>query len=302
MGTILIGGGSGFVGSALTRHLQRKGYNVVVVSRKPGPWRITWEELNSSGIPGGCVAVVSMAGQNVLDPTRRWTPGFKQNVWASRVNTTKYLAEAIRMTEIKPKVFVSMSGVGYYPSGDDTEYTEESSGGDFDFLSRLCTEWEAAAQLPDAPSVRTVTVRSGVVLGRSGGMVQQLFLPFFFGLGGPVGSGSQPMPWIHLSDIVGLFEHAMTNEGVSGPMNGVAPQIVSNAQFAKAFAGALWRPAIIPLPAPVLNLLFSEERAKIMTSGQKVVAQKALRTGYQFQYPDIESACKEFAHLLPKKE
>lgn len=152
------------------------------------------------------------------------------------------------------------------------------------------------------PGFQMFFFSTGVVLGRSGGMVQQLFLPFFLGLGGPVGSGTQPMPWIHLSDIVGLFEHAMTNEAVSGPMNGVAPQIVSNAQFAKAFASALWRPAIFPLPAPLLNLLFSEERAKIMTSGQKVLPQKALKTGYQFKYPDIESACKEFAHLLPKKD
>ncbi|XP_018020702.1 epimerase family protein SDR39U1 [Hyalella azteca] len=162
LGKIVVGGGSGFIGSAITSKLQKKGYDVVVVSRKPGAWRITWEELCTSGLPSTCVAVVNVAGQNVLDPMRRWTPGFKQNVWASRVETTRYLAEAIRKTAVKPKVFVSMSGVGYYPPGTGAEFDEASAGGDFDFLSRLCADWEAAARLPDVPDVRTVSVRTAI--------------------------------------------------------------------------------------------------------------------------------------------
>ena len=129
-------------------------------------------------------------------------------------------------------------------------------------------------------------------------MVQQLFLPFYLGFGGPVGGGDQPMPWIHVHDIAGLFHHALQCDQVTGVMNGVAPQIVTNSDFAKAFGSALWRPAIVPLPTFALNLLFSEERAKIMTDGQKVVPKKALDTGYSFKYPDIASACSEFSKLF----
>ena len=139
---------------------------------------------------------------------------------------------------------------------------------------------------------------SGVVLGRQGGMVQQLFLPFFLGVGGPVGSGNQPMPWIHIKDIVGLYIHAIESEDVSGVMNGVAPQVITNKDFASSFGKALWRPSLIPLPTFAVNLLFSEERGKIMTEGQKVVPKKALDTGYMFQYPDITSAAKEFSKLI----
>uniref|UniRef100_A0A6A7FZU3 Epimerase family protein SDR39U1 n=1 Tax=Hirondellea gigas TaxID=1518452 RepID=A0A6A7FZU3_9CRUS len=153
--------------------------------------------------------------------------------------------------------------------------------------------------IPDQLFIRNYL--AGVVLGRSGGMIQQLFLPFYFGVGGPVGSGKQSMPWIHLQDVVGLFEHALHNSSVTGVMNGVAPQIITNAQFAKAFAAALWRPAFMPLPTLILNLMFSEERAKIMTEGQKVRPDKAISTNYKFKYPDIESACAEFAHLFAKK-
>lgn len=136
------------------------------------------------------------------------------------------------------------------------------------------------------------------MLGRQGGMIQQLFLPFYMGVGGPVGSGNQYMPWIHLQDIVGLFIHAIENENVEGVINGVAPQIITNKEFAKAFGQALWRPSFMPLPTFAVNMLFGGERAKIMTEGQKVWPKKALEAGYTFQYPDIASAAKEFSRLI----
>jgi len=299
-GKIVVGGGTGFIGSFLCKSLRLQGYEVVAVSRKPGPWRITWEELRRTGLPPNTKGVVSMAGQNLLDPTRRWTPGFKQNVWASRVSTTQYLADAIKAAEQKPEVFVTMSGVGFYPTGSEEVFTEESEVIPADFLSRLCVDWEEAGR-SHGTDTRTVHVRCGVVLGRNGGMVQQLFAPFYLGVGGPVGHGNQPMPWIHVVDAVGLFEHSLATPSVQGVVNGVAPHIITNREFSKAFGAALRRPALIPLPTPVVNLLFGGERAKVMTEGQRVAPAKALATGYQFKYPDIASACKEFAHLFPKK-
>ncbi|ODN02382.1 Epimerase family protein SDR39U1 [Orchesella cincta] len=298
--TVLIGGGSGFIGTALTNALKSKGYFVRIVSRKPGPMNLSWTELEKRGLPENCTAVISMAGQNVFDVWRRWTPGFQQNVWASRVLTTRALAAAIKHAEVKPKIFISMSGVGYYKPSDTEEYTEDSPGGDFDFLSRLAKDWEDASKLPSScsSSVRRVIIRSGIVLGRAGGMINNLYWPFYFGVGGPVGTGQQFFPWIHIQDMVDLIIYSMETEKVSGVLNGVAPQVITNKQFAQAFGKALWRPAFIPVPRFILNAAFSEERAMIMTEGQKVIPKRTLELGFKFKFPDIDSTCKSCSSVM----
>ncbi|XP_032672328.1 epimerase family protein SDR39U1 isoform X2 [Odontomachus brunneus] len=235
-------------------------------------------------------AVINLAGQNVLDPTQRWSPGFKQNVRNSRVKTTKALADAIQNT--KATIFMTISGVAYYKP-NDTIYTEDSKCESYDFLSRLSHDWENAAKIPKKCNIRQVTIRSGVVLGRNGGMIKQIYLPFFLGLGGPIGAGNQYMPWIHITDLVSMFIFALKNDNVQGILNGVAPQLITNMEFTKAFAKAMRRPAMIPLPSFVLQILFSEERAKIMLEGQKVEPKHVKELGFQYQYPDIESACKQ---------
>ncbi|XP_028050747.1 epimerase family protein SDR39U1 isoform X2 [Monomorium pharaonis] len=242
------------------------------------------------GLPENTSAVINVAGQNVLDPRQRWSPGFKQNVRNSRVKTTKALADAIQNT--KATVFATISGVAYYKPNDDV-YTEESKCEAYDFLSRLSHDWEEAARLPKDSNIRQVTIRSGVVLGRNGGMIKQIYLPFFFGLGGPIGSGNQYMPWIHITDLVGMFIFALKSSNVHGILNGVAPQLITNKEFTKAFAAALRRPAFIPLPSFFLEILFNKERATIMLEGQKVVPKRVMELGFQYQYPDIEKACKQ---------
>ncbi|GAB6030395.1 hypothetical protein CHUAL_007273 [Chamberlinius hualienensis] len=294
--SILIGGGTGFIGTALVRLLRRKGYNVTVISRNPGLNRITWTDLEKSGLTQNYEAVINLAGQNLMDPTRRWTPGFKQNVWASRVNTTKALAQAIREAKTPPKVFATISGVACYQPSPTLEYTEESFIIAFDFLSQLVKDWEDATT--DAQNVRRVIIRTGAVLGREGGIVKNLIWPFFLGLGGPVGSGNQWMPWVHVRDLINLFTYAIENDSVSGVLNGVAPQAVTNGEFAKCFAHQMWRPAIIPLPVFMANLAFGEERAKVLTEGQKVIPKRTLECGFNYQYPDLKSACEEFARLI----
>nr|CAG4640925.1 EOG090X07KR [Eulimnadia texana] len=298
LGTVVIGGGTGFIGSILWNQLMRKGYNIVVVSRRPGPYCITWGDLARDGLPNGTTAVVSLSGQNILDPARRWTPGFQQTVWASRVNTTSSLAQAIIDSKEKPEVFVSASGVGYYPPSPTAEYTEDSVGGKDDYFAKLCKEWEEAAKLPEDLGVRQVIVRIGVVLGRHGGMIERLYWPFFFGLGGPIGSGNQYFPWIHIDDIARLFVFAIQNNKVSGVLNGVAPDIVTNREFAKTFGRALWRPAVIPLPAFVVETMFGKERAVMMLQGQKVIPKRTQELGFMYKYPDIYSALKECSRLI----
>ena len=139
---------------------------------------------------------------------------------------------------------------------------------------------------------------SGVVLGRDGGMIQQIYWPFFFGTGGPISSGRQWFPWIHVADIAGLVTHAIINDNVSGVLNGVAPQTCTNGEFTKAFASAMWRPALIPVPAFVMNTVYGPERGKIILEGQKVIPKRTLETGYKFAFPDLTSACKDVACML----
>lgn len=297
--SVLIGGGTGFVGRHLTSILRENGYKVMLLSRKSAENQITWNQVDRSGLPSDVTAVVNLAGENILNPMKRWNKAFKDEVRKSRVETTAMLGEAIQRARTPPKVFVTMSGVGYYQPHPSREYTEDSPGGNHDYLSRLTTEWEAAGTLPDSLNVRRVIVRSGVVLGRDGGMIQQTFLPFFMGLGGRIGSGRQYFPWIHVADIASIITFSIMNEQVTGVLNGVAPEIVTNKQFTKAFGAAfsVKRPTILPVPGAVMNWVYGPERGKIILEGQKVIPKRTLELGYKYLFPDLKSACEEFARL-----
>lgn len=287
---VVVGGGTGFIGSKIIELLSREGITHTTVSRMPGPNRMLWHDVETYGLPENTSAVINVTGQNVLDPMQRWTPGFKQNVRNSRIESTRLLAKSIVNT--KAKSFVTISGVAYYPP-NSTTYTEESKCEPYDFLSELSHDWEAAAQLPKECGIRQVTIRSGVVLGKTGGMIKQIYPLFYLGFAGVIGSGNQYMPWIHITDLANMFLFALRNTTVHGILNGVAPEIITNREFTKAFASAMWRPAIVPHPSFIFNILFSKERAKIMLEGQRVKPKRVQELGFQYQYPDIETACKE---------
>ncbi|NXY51186.1 D39U1 protein, partial [Ceuthmochares aereus] len=287
------GGGSGFVGSALTQLLRSRGHAVTLVSRQGGQDRITWEELSHSGLPL-CDAVVNLAGENVLNPFRRWDDAFCREVFNSRIETTKTLAKAIAEAQQTPRAWVLVTGVGYYRPSPTAEYTEDSSGGDFDFFSRLVSSWEAAALIPGSPT-RGVVVRSGVVLGRGGGAISQMIWPFRLGLGGPLGSGLQPFPWIHIQDLAGIVCHALESESLQGILNGVSPSsnATSNGTFAQELAAALGRPALLPVPAWAVRAVFGAERASMLLEGQRVVPKRTLESGYKFLFPELSGALKD---------
>nr|XP_054748602.1 epimerase family protein SDR39U1-like [Lytechinus pictus] len=293
---VLIGGGTGFVGTALRKQLEVKGHKALLLSRSPGQDKVTWDEVRDNGLPQ-CDAVVNLAGENILNPAKRWTEDFKQVVWKSRVETTSTLAEAISKTSSPPSVFVGMSGIGYYPASASAEYTEESTvhDQDQDYLGRLCVEWERSMGPLDGQEdgVRKVVVRTAVVLGKTGGAMGQMKWPFYFGVGGVIGSGQQFFPWIHIDDIAGIFLHAIENEDVTGVLNGIAPKPVTNHGFTKALGAAMWRPTIFPLPGFVVKGVFGDERAVMLLEGQKVLPKRTLDSGYKFRYPDINSALKE---------
>ncbi|KAL5021654.1 hypothetical protein ScPMuIL_000809 [Solemya velum] len=295
---VVIGGGTGFVGRHLCRLLREHGYRTTIISRKEGPDQMTWNSLSELGLPEDCTAVVNIAGENILNPMVRWSEEFKNAVISSRVDTTKMMAEMIKKARNPPKVFVTMSGVGYYEPSPTAEYTESSTGGDFDFLSRLCTDWESAGSLPDDMAVRRVIVRSGVVLGRDGGMIQQLFLPFFLGIGGKIGTGKQWFPWIHIADISGIICHAIKNDDVTGILNGVAPEMATNSDFTQAYGRAMWRPTVFPIPTFMIKFMYQSERSKIILEGQKVIPKRTLESGYKYVFPDLKSTCSDCAKLM----
>ncbi|XP_074023636.1 epimerase family protein SDR39U1-like isoform X1 [Numenius arquata] len=289
----LPGGGTGFVGRALTQLLRSHGHEVTHISRQGGKDRISWEELSHSGLPL-CDAVVNLAGENVLNPFHRWNDAFCREVISSRVETTKTLAKAIADAEQPLRAWVLITGVGYYRPSPTVEYTEDSPGGDFDFFSHLVSSWEAAALTPGSPA-RGVVVRSGIALGRGGGAISQMLWPFRLGLGGPLGSGLQPFPWIHIRDLAGIVCHALENEHLQGILNGVAPSspYTSNGTFAQELAAALGRPALLPVPAWAVRAVFGAERAVMLLEGQRVVPKHTLESGYHFIFPDLSGALKD---------
>lgn len=248
--------------------------------------------MQTKGIPDETTAVINVSGQNVLDPLRRWTPGFRQNVISSRVETNQMLANAIRScTKNPPKVFISISGVSYYPPDSSQVHDENSSGGDYDFLSNLCKNWEDASKVDG--KTRNVTVRTGIVLGLNGGIVKSMYLPFYLGLGAKIGSGNQYMPWIHLNDLTNIFIKSIKNDQFDGVINAVAPQIINNSQFTKAMGRAMWRPSMFTIPEKLVLLLFGEERAVMMTQGPKVVSKRLQQLGYELKFKDIDTAFKD---------
>uniref|UniRef100_H3A091 Short chain dehydrogenase/reductase family 39U member 1 n=1 Tax=Latimeria chalumnae TaxID=7897 RepID=H3A091_LATCH len=290
---LLLGGGTGFVGRALSRLLQNKGHEVSHISRQPGAGRITWSRSEGSGV-AVLITLLSLSGISLACFLSRWNEDFKKEVACSRIGTTTALAQAILGAEKPPRVWVLITGVGYYQPSRTAEYTEDSPGGDFDYLSRLVKQWEAAAKLPEERGAHTrqVVIRSGVVLGKDGGAIQQMIWPFWLGAGGPIGSGQQFFPWIHVDDLAGMIVHVLETEGVNGVLNGVAPSADTNAAFTQAFATALWRPAFLPLPGFVVNAVFGPERGTMLLEGQRVIPKRTLESGFVYSYPDLSSALK----------
>lgn len=286
---ILITGGTGFVGTRLRQLLVDRGAKVTIVTRSPQN-RPVIAGVEYSTLPNdlsGFDAVVNLAGEPVAG--KRWNDAVKAEIRASRIDGTKKLVEALAKSAQKPKVLVSASAIGIY--GDQGErLLPESAKSGGDFLAEVCTAWEREANRASELGVRVVNLRIGVVLG-NGGALKQMLPPFKLGLGGPIGSGAHWMSWIHVDDLCGLVQHALRDETVSGPLNGVAPGACTNKDFSKALGRALHRPAIFPVPPFMLRLMFGEVE-KVLTASQRCVPERALKSGYAFKYADIDGALR----------
>lgn len=298
---VTVTGATGLIGPAVVAALQDAGAEVSVLSRDPERAR---ERLRRPGRPeveayawdlmaeaapaqalSGRAAVVHLAGENIA---QRWSEKAKRAIRDTRVTGTRNLLAGMRAAEASPGALVSSSGVGYYGSHGEEPLDEEAPPGR-DFLAEVCVEWEAEARKAQELGVRVVCVRTGVVLHRDGGALEKMLPPFRLGVGGPVAGGRQYISWVHREDLVGMIVAAARDDRWSGPVNATAPAPVSNREFSKALGRALHRPALLPVPAAALQLLYGE-MAEIVTQGARVVPAKALVLGYEFAHPELGEA------------
>ncbi len=299
---VVITGGTGLIGSALTDNLLGAGHEVIVLTRNPDEYRrsmpeavhlVQWDAKTAGewvAEADGADAVVNLAGAS-LD--NRWTDSYKQRVRDSRVNSGTALIEGFKAMETKPKMLVQASAVGYYGPSGDKVVTEATPPGD-DFLADVCQAWEASTADAEKMGIRRVIIRTGIVLSTKSGAMARLIPIFKIGAGGPVGSGKQYYPWIHIGDEVSAIRHLIEDENAQGVYNLSAPNPVQNRVFVKALGRALSRPAIAPAPGIALKLLFGE-MSTIVLDGQRAIPERLQEEGFQFRFVEPEPAMR---HLL----
>lgn len=292
---ILVTGGTGFIGSALCPQLLMEGHEVTVLSRHPdkvvrayGGRVRAIRSLTEFRDEWPLDAVINLAGEGIAD--RPWSVGRKQQLHASRVALTEELVTILKRRTQKPDVVISGSAVGWYGDQGDTVLEEHSPSRD-DFMHQLCRDWEHAAEGVKALGIRLCILRTGVVLGRSGGMLRRLLPVFGLGLGGRIGSGEQWMSWIALSDLLDVIRFLLKDPKWSGTFNATAPKPVSNAEFTAILAHALGRPAFLHIPASVLKLAMGE-MSNLLLNSQRVVPTRLLEARFRFASRTLEDALR----------
>lgn len=287
---ILVSGASGPIGAALLPSLKTCGFQVVRLVRGPtsGADQIRWDPAKplASELISGFDSVIHLAGESVVG---RWTDSKKAKIRESRILGTRNLAESLAKAKDRPRVLITASAIGYYGDRSDEVLREDGNSG-AGFLAEVCREWEAASQAAAAAGIRTVRIRIGVVLSPVGGALQKMLPAFRIGVGGRIGSGLQWMSWIHVQDLVGAVHHILKSDLLQGPVNLVAPQPVTNAEFTKTLAAALSRPAVFPVPALVVKLAFGQMGEEVLLASQRVEPAKLIASGYPFQYSELRKA------------
>jgi uncharacterized protein (TIGR01777 family) len=294
MKTLLITGGSGFIGQHLCRRLVKLGWQALVLSRNPHlvasklPVQIQLlKALEQLDAQQPIDALINLAGEPIAD--RRWSARRKQQLVVSRIGTTQRLYDFFKGREHQPQVVISGSAIGYYGGGTaNNQQVAEDGAIAPNFSHQLCADWENTAQQFEKLGSRVCYLRTGIVLGEQGALGKML-PAFKFGLGGPIASGKQWMPWIHIDDMVEIIIYATQND-ITGPINCTAPQPVTNREFAKTLGKVLKRPAIAPMPAALVKLLFGQMGDELMIQGQSVIPQKLQQQGFYFKYSDLHSA------------
>lgn len=280
---ILLTGSTGLIGSALSGHLQAQGHKIYPLHRNPPTQKkhYWFPEENRIHLDDEIKldSVIHLAGENIADS--RWSQQKKERILYSRVHGTRLLAEALTELRHKPELLISGSAIGYYGDTGDNIVDEDSNRGT-GFLSDVASEWESATQAAQDAGIRTIHIRTGIVLSPDGGVLQKMLLPFNMGLGGVVGNGKQYMSWISIDDVVGIIDYMLNNQQLSGPYNLVAPQPVTNYSFTKSLGRALRRPTISPLPAFAARIMFGEMADALLLSSSRVATTRLNASGYTF--------------------
>jgi uncharacterized protein (TIGR01777 family) len=297
---ILVTGATGFVGKKIVEKLLKENHQVVILSRNSVKAALTlgghceyhlWSDFHTpppveafQGVEG----IIHLMGEGIAD--KRWNEEQKKKIYDSRILSTRSLMETLKGLKQRPRVLVSASAVGIYGNRGDEEITENSSLAS-DFLATVCRDWETEALKAQSLGLRVALIRTGVVLGQDGGALKKMLPIFKLGGGGPVGSGSQYMSWIHVSDLADMYIEAVKNQEISGVFNGTAPHPSTSKDFARALGKTLHRPAFAPAPAFALKLVFGE-MSQVLLDGQKVLPKKFEEKRFSFSYPTLEAALK----------
>ncbi len=298
---ILLTGGTGLIGRKLCQHWVGQGHRLTVLSRQPGQVKqlcgasvrgvAQFEEIGDETVD----AVVNLAGAPIAD--RPWTARRRALLWSSRITLTERLLAWLESRAQRPEVLISGSAVGWYGDGGERELNETSQPVKEDFASHLCIAWEETALRAEALGVRVVLVRTGLVLASQGGFLKRLALPFKLGLGGPIGSGRQWMPWVHIDDQIALIDFLLHQTQCRGPYNACAPEPVRNREFARQLGRALHRPAFLPLPSLLLKAGLGE-LSGLLLGGQRARPVALQAAGFNFRYSELSAALTELSRRL----
>lgn len=298
MAVILISGGTGLVGKALTNYLITKGHEVRILSRNPQSssqlksfyWNVEKNEIDENAFDN-VEHIVHLAGSGIAD--KRWTDRRKQDIIDSRVNSMRLITDVVKKKNIQLKSFVGASAIGIYGMTTSEKIFTETDGGQDDFLTQSCIQWENSYEQIQLLSQKNCIIRIGVVLSKNGGALKRLLPLFNLGLGSAVGSGKQYMPWIHLDDLVSVFYEALFNSNYAGVYNAVSTEETTNQSFSRQLAKSLSKPFFLPrVPAFALKLVFGE-MANVLLEGSRVSPKKLLNAGFQFKYPTLSEALTE---------
>jgi len=297
---IAISGATGLIGSTLKDFFVKNGHQVSTISRHRGFFKKTsnifWDlKKNYIDIKvlEGHDVIIHLAGANIS--AQNWSDAYKKEIRDSRIKSTKLLVQTIQRMTNRPKVFLCASAVGYYGNQEPEAVMDEHSPTGRGFLAQLCQQWENASAEVVLYGVRLVHMRFGIVLSKKGGALAKMLPPFRLGLGGCLGTGRQKMSWVAIDEIPLIVNFIISHEGIGGPINTVSPQPVTNAEFTKILGSVIHRPTVLPLPAPMIKLIFGQMGQELLLEGAHVTPSVLLNTAYHFQYPNLTTALK---HIL----
>lgn len=301
MSTVLITGGTGLIGAHLTKMLTDRGYEVAILSRarsKVGQTPTYIWDLNKFEIEKEAIAnadyIIHLSGSNIGE--KRWSSKRKQQIVDSRIRSGQLILDEVEKQNKNLKAFISASAIGYYGTTTSNRIFHEMDPAGDDFLGRTCREWEMVAEGFKNIGIRTVKIRTGVVLTKRGGALSKIIVPIKTGFGSALGTGKQYMPWIHIDDLCGIYIKAIEDSQMIGAYNAVAPEHLTNKEFTQTLASILKKPLWFPnIPAVIMKTLFGE-MSVILLQGSRVSAEKVQTTGFKFQFPSLEGAFKQLIH------